>query len=189
MFKEDCRSMLATFSSVLRFEGKRFFKYPSIWELYRGKNILGVTSGSNFGSTIDIKVRLDSDSPLAKAKVTSQRKVSEYTPDEECDRLELLNRLQEVTKTKERLESERVEMLDSLCKQVECNDALKLEIEDLKHNSRSSSRPGSAISKSESYSSLNSEKCANCANSGERLIIFPIIFILTTDLPFLLLIT
>lgn len=113
-------------------------------------------------------MRLDSDSPLAKSKVTSQRKMSEYTPDEECDRLELLNRLREVTKTKERLESERVEMLDSLCKQVECNDALKLEIEELKLSSRNNSRPGSAISKSESYSSLNSEKCANCANSGEK---------------------
>jgi len=106
-------------------------------------------STSNHGSTMDIVIEKN---------------------DDECNINEIRMRLTDVIKTKDRLESERIEMLGSLCKQVENNEALQAEIDDLKRNtSRSSSRPGSAISKSESYSSLSSDKCSNCTTTADEI--------------------
>ncbi|XP_057294992.1 golgin subfamily B member 1-like isoform X3 [Hydractinia symbiolongicarpus] len=77
-------------------------------------------------------------------------------------------RLQELEKSNQRLEMERVEMLDSLCKQVDANNALKIELDELR-GSRPGSRPGSSISKSDSFSSISQDKCANCASYSDEI--------------------
>ena len=101
-------------------------------------------------------------------EMTQERKASRSFCDETIcvnNPEDLVTRFQEVSKTKERLECERVAMLDSLCKQVERNNSLLAELDDLKN---AKSRPASLISHSESLSSLISEKCSQCTSSSKN---------------------
>ncbi|XP_066918526.1 girdin-like isoform X4 [Clytia hemisphaerica] len=100
------------------------------------------------------------------------------------DTSDLQERLEDALNQIERLEIEREEMLESLCKQADANNALKDEIEDLKNggngggsssnvdtrpSSRTGSRPNSAISKSESMASISSERCPNCIENTNEI--------------------
>jgi hypothetical protein len=88
---------------------------------------------------------------------------------------DLQQRYDDALKQIERLETEREQMLETLCKQADTNNSLKDELEDLKcgsnnstrPSSRTGSRPSSGISKSDSMASITSERCANCIDTGK----------------------
>ena len=132
---------------------------------------------SNPGSIPDIKLNVSLNAaqnssfslgvPLGPTRARSHDNIPSAIHDNDINDLKV--RLQEVLKTKERLESERVGMLDSLCKQVEENDKLRDELEDLKSSrpsSRTGNKPANSITKTESFSSL-SEKCPACVNTSK----------------------
>ena len=91
------------------------------------------------------------------------------------DNSDLQQRYDDALKQIERLETEREDMLETLCKQADTNNSLKDELEDLKSgsnnstrpNSRTGSRPSSGISKSDSMASITSERCPNCIDTGK----------------------
>ena len=72
---------------------------------------------------------------------------------------ELQHKLRDVTKTKERLETERVGLLDSLCKQAEQIDELREELESLQEVADKNSRENSLV---------QGEECGNCSKNNQE---------------------
>lgn len=113
--------------------------------------------------------------PSLSAESDSLRSTDDFSS---CNATELGQHLYEVLKTKEKLESERVDLLDNLCKQVDLVKELKVEVEELnKGDNSGGSRPSSLIGKADSSNSLSSQ-CANCISTSKLLFMFYVHYLL-----------
>ena len=105
---------------------------------------------------------------------SSRRNTGPRSEDEATSSSEIQKRLDEALRHIEKLENEREETLESLCKQAEKINLSKDEIVDLRSDGtgRPSSRSGNChgsdgIAKSDSMVSIASDRCPNCIETSK----------------------